>query len=132
MGQERDISDNNPFPGIRPFSPGDSNLFFGRDAERDEVILKLLKNRYVTVIGSSGCGKSSLIFGGVLPKIVNIKTKESSIWRTISITPGNDPFENLAEALSTGIAEPGQKSIDKDLILSELLNEPVSLSDVVR
>lgn len=132
MGQEKDISDKNPFPGIRPFSPGDRNLFFGRDAERDEIILKLLKNRYVTVIGSSGCGKSSLIFGGVLPKIVNVKTKESAIWRTISISPGNDPFENLAEALSTGIAEPGQKSIDKDLILSELLNEPVSLSDVVR
>jgi len=132
MGHEKDITDNNPFPGIRPFSPGDSNLFFGRDAERDEVILKLLKNRYITVIGSSGCGKSSLIFGGVLPKIITKKTKESANWRTISFRPGNDPFENLADALSNSIAEPGQKSIDKDLILSELLNDPVSLSDVVR
>jgi WD40 repeat protein len=132
MEQERDFSDNNPFPGIRPFSPGDSDLFFGRDAERDEIILKLLKNRYITVIGPSGCGKSSLIFGGVLPKIITKKTKESAIWRTISFKPGNDPFENLANALSSGIAEPGQKIIDKELILSELLNDPVSLSDVVR
>ena len=132
MGQEKDITENNPFPGIRPFAQGDSNLFFGRDAERDEVILKLLKNRYITVIGSSGCGKSSLIFGGVLPKLITIKTKESSVWRTISFRPGNEPFENLAEALSNSIDEPGQKSIDKDLILSELLNDPVSLSDVVR
>ncbi len=122
----------NPFPGLRPFAPEDSDLFFGREAESDEVILKLLKNRYISVIGTSGTGKSSLIYGGVLPKIMNLKIGESSIWRIISFRPGNDPFGNLADALSNGITDSGQKRIERDVILSELLNNPGSFSEVVR
>ena len=132
MGPENNLRETNPFPGLRPFAPEDAGFFFGRDAERDEVILKLLKNRYITVIGPSGCGKSSLVYAGVLPKIVSVRNGKSSVWKTISFRPGNDPFRTLADALAAGIAEPGQKSIDSESILSELENDPVSLSDVVR
>src|ERR1035437_1554749 len=128
----KDIKDFNPFPGLRPFAPEDSELFFGRKAESDEVLLKLLKNRYITVIGASGNGKSSLIFGGVLPKIMNLKIRDSSIWRIISFRPGNDPFGNLAVALSNGISDSAQKRIERDIILSDLLDNPGSFSDVVR
>ena len=51
----------NPFPGLRPFLPEESDLFFGREGESEEVLQKLLKNRFVTVMGASGTGKSSLI-----------------------------------------------------------------------
>jgi WD40 repeat protein len=122
----------NPYPGLKPFAPDNSDLFFGRDAESDEVILKLLKNRYITVIGASGTGKSSLIFGGVLPKIMNLKIRESSIWKIISISPGNDPFGNLSDALSKGIAVPNQKKVEKDVILSDLIDKQTGLSDIVR
>jgi WD40 repeat protein len=124
--------DFNPFPGLRPFAVGDSNLFFGREAESDELILKLLKNRYITVIGASGSGKSSLVFGGVLPKIMNLKIWESSAWRIISFRPGNDPFGNLAGALSNGINESGQQIIDRETINSDLLSNSGSFSDIVR
>ncbi|MGC1392570.1 MAG: WD40 repeat domain-containing protein [Bacteroidales bacterium] len=122
----------NPYPGLRPFAPDNSDLFFGRDAESDEVILKLLKNRYITVIGASGTGKSSLIFGGVLPKIMNLKIRESSIWKIISMSPGNDPFGNLSEALSKGITVPNQKKVEKDVILSDLIDKQAGFSDIVR
>src|SRR5450759_2090532 len=124
--------DFNPFPGLRPFAIGDSNLFFGREAESDELILKLLKNRYITVIGASGSGKSSLVFGGVLPKIMNLKIRESSAWRIISFRPGNDPFGNLAGALSNGINDSGQQRIDRETINSDLLSNSGSFSDIVR
>jgi WD40 repeat protein len=120
----------NPYPGLRPFAPEDSNLFFGREAESDEVILKLLKNRYLTVIGAAGTGKSSLIYAGVLPKIMNLKTQESSAWRVISFSPGNDVFGSLADALSNDITDSGQKKIEREMINSELLNNPGSFSDV--
>ena len=132
MGPKRDIKEFNPFPGLRPFAPEDSELFFGREPESDEVIFKLLKNRYITVLGSSGNGKSSLINGGVLPKIMNVKTGESSVWRTISFSPGNDPFGNMASAIAKVITDPGKKSIERSVILSGLLDNPVSFSDVVR
>jgi WD40 repeat protein len=121
--------DFNPFSGLRPFTSEDSNLFFGREAESDELILKLLKNRYITVLGTSGSGKSSLIYGGVLPKIMDLKRRESSTLRIISLKPGNDPLGNLAFALSNGLTEQ-EKSIDRERILTDLLSGPNGLSDV--
>ena len=49
----------NPFPGLRPFKIDESHLFFGREGQSDEVLLKLSKNRFVGVIGPSGSGKTS-------------------------------------------------------------------------
>jgi WD40 repeat protein len=132
MAPKRDIKEFNPFPGLRPFAPGESEFFFGRGAESNEVILKLLKNRYIAIVGSSGNGKSSLVNGGILPKLRNLKGLESSLWRTISFRPGNDPFGNLATALSEGLTEGGALNSDKDSILSELENNKASLSDLVR
>jgi WD40 repeat protein len=132
MGPKNNITEFNPFPGLRPFAPEDSSLFFGRGAESDEVILKLLKNRYITVIGAAGSGKSSLIHAGVLPKMLDLKIRESSSWRTISFRPGNDPFGNLAGAISAGINDQGPDKTDKGSVESFLLNNPGSFSDVVR
>lgn len=132
MGSKSDIRQFNPFPGLRPFAPEDSNLFFGRESESNEVISKLLETGYVTVIGSAGNGKSSLINCGILPKILNLKMRESSVWKIISSVPGNDPFGNLARALSDGITYTGQKNVEREQILSELLNDNVTLSDIVR
>ena len=36
----------NPFPGLRPFSIEDAHLFFGREGQSDEVLLKLSKSRF--------------------------------------------------------------------------------------
>jgi len=57
----------NPFPGLRPFSADESHLFFGREGQVDEIIMKLALNRIVTLMGHSGSGKSSLINCGVIP-----------------------------------------------------------------
>lgn len=131
MGLKKDFKDFNPFPGLRPFVPEDSNLYFGRDPESNEVVDKLLKNRHIAVIGTSGSGKSSLVYGGVLPKILNLKTGKASGWRIISVRPGNDPFGNLAEAVSDGIKDAGHQAIEKGVILSDLLNNSSGISDIV-
>ena len=31
----------NPFPGLRPFKIEESHLFFGREGQSDEVLLKM-------------------------------------------------------------------------------------------
>jgi hypothetical protein len=100
MISETDKKSFNPFPGLRPFTPEESELFFGRKGESEEVLGKLLKNRFVTVMGASGTGKSSLIFCGVLPGIKKMKKHPDEKWRIISFRPGSDPFGNLAKALS--------------------------------
>ena len=132
MGPKRDFKNFNPFPGLRPFAPEESDLFFGREGESEEVLNKLLKNRFVTVIGASGSGKSSLIYCGVLPRIRDSKKKESQEWKILSFRPGNDPFGNMAEAISDFVAASGQKMIDRKIILSELLNNPKGIASAIQ
>lgn len=93
---DKDQKTFNPFPGLRPFAPEESDLFFGRKCESDAVLARLLKNRFVTVMGASGTGKSSLIYCGVLP---GIKHDTSTAWNIVTFRPGSDPFRNLADAL---------------------------------
>jgi WD40 repeat protein len=132
MGPKKDTKEFNPFPGLRPFAPEDRDLFFGRKAESDEIIAKLLKNRYITLIGTSGNGKTSLINAGVLPGIMNLKNEGSAVWKILSFTPGKDPFGNLSDILSNGINGIGQKGIDRDSIYSDLLNNSGGFSEVAR
>ncbi|MEM7109044.1 MAG: High-affnity carbon uptake protein Hat/HatR, partial [Bacteroidota bacterium] len=97
----RDIeSIENPFPGLRPFKIDESHLFFGREGQSDEVLLKLSKNRFVGVIGPSGSGKSSFVYCGVLPILYGgFLTDASPDWEVIVTRPGAGPIDNLAEAI---------------------------------
>ena len=103
----------NPFPGLRPFTPEESNLFFGREGQSDEIMNKLIKNRFVTVIGSSGSGKSSLIYCGIIPRLIN--GDKNAEWLAISMRPGNDPYGNMVGSL----AEAANKSDEQSLIKLE-------------
>jgi WD40 repeat protein len=120
MGSKSETRNFNPFPGLRPFAPEESDLFFGREVESREVMQKLLNNRFITVIGASGSGKSSLIYCGVLPKIRDLGQKESSFWRIIMFRPGNNPFGNLGEAIAEHVTETGLGKIELDPLLLDM------------
>lgn len=93
---------SNPFPGLRPFSIDESHLFFGREGQTDEVLIKLAENRFVGIIGLSGSGKSSFVFCGVLPILYGgFFADKGSDWRAVVMRPGASPIQNLAEALIT-------------------------------
>ena len=57
----------NPFPGLRPFEPDEDHLFFGRETEIDELLRRLRTTRFLSVVGTSGSGKSSLVRSGSDP-----------------------------------------------------------------
>lgn len=100
QGVESQIGVDNPFPGLRPFKIDESHLFFGREGQSDEVLLKLSKNRFVGVIGPSGSGKSSFIYCGVLPILYGgFLTDASPNWEVVVSRPGANPVDNLAESL---------------------------------
>jgi len=120
MGSTNETFRFNPFPGLRPFSPEESDLFFGREMESREVLQKLLGNRFITVMGASGTGKSSLIYCGVLPKIRDLGSKESAGWKIIMFRPGNDPFGSLGEAIVENVTASGLQKAGIDNILLEM------------
>lgn len=99
--QENDLSELiNPFPGLRPFGIEESHLFFGREGQSDEVLVKLSENRFVSVLGASGSGKSSLMYCGLIPTLYGgFMTTAGSNWRIVVTRPGGGPIDNLAEAL---------------------------------
>ena len=131
MGPESTMKKFNPFPGLRPFLPEESDLFFGREGESEEVLGKLLKNRFVTVMGASGTGKSSLIYCGVLPRVKKMGS-DSSSWKILTFRPGNDPVGNLTETIALASAGDGDAESARKSAASILASGPQGLSTAVK
>ena len=89
-----------PYPGLRPFEKHEWSIFFGRERMVDEVLDRLAEHRLVVVHGSSGCGKSSLIRAGVLPRLEREYARHGLAWRTATLRPGGAPLWNFADALA--------------------------------
>jgi WD40 repeat protein/tetratricopeptide (TPR) repeat protein len=95
-----DPAARNPFPGLRPYESDEAAWFFGRDDQIQDLLTCLRRSRFVAVVGSSGCGKSSLVRAGVLPNLRSgFLTQPGGCWKTVILRPGNNPVAHLAGAL---------------------------------
>ena len=98
--------DKSPFPGLRAFGPDDASIFFGRGMETDSLLRRLSDPncRFLTVVGASGSGKSSLVGAGLLPRLKEGALPGSEDWHVATFTPDawgdGDPFNALIWALS--------------------------------
>ena len=115
----------NPFPGLRPFGMDESHLFFGREGQSDDVLLKLSNNRFVTIVGASGSGKSSLVYSGLIPIIHGAFIPEiSEKWVVINSRPGISPIDNLAQSIME--SDPDAKSLSQeDKFIKNTINSTV-------
>ncbi|WP_433976012.1 hypothetical protein [Tunturiibacter lichenicola] len=92
----------NPFPGLRPFEADEDHLFFGREKEIDELLRRLRLCHFLSIIGTSGSGKSSLVRSGLIPSLYGgFMVNTSPGWRVAIMRPGEDPVRNLAIALNS-------------------------------
>ena len=101
-------SDRPPYPGLDAFTTEDAGVFFGRDHEVNELATQLqpaltnISDRFVTVVGPSGVGKSSVVQAGLLPQLA----RRREPWIIISpFTPGQHPAARLAHALAVELGE---------------------------
>jgi hypothetical protein len=88
-----------PYPGMVPFHEADSERFFGRDSEVEELRERLRLHRFLTVIGPSGSGKSSLVFAGLIPTLRQSALFGPGKWLVRTLRPGEAPLAALAAAL---------------------------------
>ena len=89
-----------PYPGLRPFHRNEADIFFGRDEQVDQLLLRLSKSRFLALVGSSGCGKSSLVHTGLLNALeAGFLADVGLHWRIATMQPGSHPMRNLAAAL---------------------------------
>lgn len=90
-----------PFPGLRPFEVEDAPFFFGRERQVELLYAKLLSNRFVAVVGSSGSGKSSLVNAGLLSRLLEDHDLQGEFgWKLIRLRPLRNPLTQLAEAVA--------------------------------
>ncbi len=109
------LRSDSPFPGLRSFSQDESDLFFGREGQSDELARKLGKTRFVAVVGTSGSGKSSLVRAGLLPSLQSgCLVKVGSNWRIVDMRPGSRPIDNLAAACD--IANISEPPVDPEML----------------
>jgi WD40 repeat protein len=92
-----------PYKGLFYFDESDAELFFGREQLTGSLVERLISgleagHRFLTVIGASGSGKSSLVRAGLIPALR--WRKESSGWPVHVMTPTAHPLAALAGALN--------------------------------
>lgn len=88
-----------PYPGMVPFKPEDSDRFFGRQREVNDLIQHLRLYPFLAVIGASGSGKSSLVFAGLIPQLQTTHLLGKETWQIYSMRPGTTPITTLTTTL---------------------------------
>lgn len=83
-----------PFRGLFAFREVDEPYFFGRETYIAQLVETVQKKPFTAIIGSSGSGKSSVVFAGLVPQL-----SRSGNWIVASFRPGSQPFRALASAL---------------------------------
>jgi formylglycine-generating enzyme required for sulfatase activity len=97
-----------PYPGLQPFGELDAAVFFGRQDEI-RLVRDLLTqarqnnaNRFILILGASGCGKSSLVRAGVIPRLERSDDNPGlgNLWAILPHFRGRQGLEGLAISLT--------------------------------
>ena len=118
-----------PYRGLFHFRPDDAEFFFGREVFVSALVKAVEQRAFVSVLGASGSGKSSVVFAGLLPKL-----QEVGQWQFTYFRPGADPFHSLALALVPLYApalDAMQQMIQARQLAQHLQSGEVHLGDVI-
>ncbi|MGD2145115.1 MAG: BTAD domain-containing putative transcriptional regulator [Anaerolineae bacterium] len=112
-----------PFKGLAFFDVADADLFFGRDILTARLVQLLGEpptpspeegvggGGFLAVVGTSGCGKSSVVRAGLVAALQRGKPladgtpppEGSHLWPVVIITPTANPLESLALGLTRSV-----------------------------
>jgi WD40 repeat protein/ABC-type oligopeptide transport system ATPase subunit len=114
-----------PYPGMKPFTTkDDARFFYGREQEIEKLLLRLGKQNYFFIIGTSGSGKSSLIFAGLVPEL---EKKQPGKWLIKSLRPGQTasetPMQKLAKELGGENLNDSQTVEQYNQLINSLLEQ---------
>lgn len=102
----------NPYKGLRAFESADNRDFFGREAVVDHLLGNLTepaarsrsknsgKGRFLSIVGPSGSGKSSLVKAGLIPALWSGALPNSEKWFIVTMVPGTRPLDALETSLT--------------------------------
>ncbi|MCB9283868.1 MAG: ATP-binding protein [Lewinellaceae bacterium] len=95
-------SGNSPFKFLDPFTKEDKEIFFGRDAEIEQLYEMVFESNLLLVYGESGTGKTSLVQCGLSSRF------SDTDWLSILVRRGN---RNINEVLMEELNKVARKPI---------------------
>jgi len=120
-----------PYQGLAHFQEAEAPFFFGREDFTGRLVSTIQGNptTMTAIVGSSGSGKSSAIFAGLIPTL-----RAEQDWLLLDMRPGSQPFQALAmtfvDHLTPGLGEEGRQS-EMRVLAKALLAGEAQLSDLV-
>jgi hypothetical protein len=121
-----------PYRGLLYFREEDAPFFFGREAAVQKLAEAIKKQTFLTVVGASGSGKSSLVRAGLIPSLRRDRETE---WEVAVFVPGDQPLNALTAALIP-LLEPTITETDRLVEMGKLAGHlavgSVRLRDVVK
>jgi serine/threonine protein kinase len=123
--------DESPYAGLSPFQESDAGKFFGRSREIAAMVTRIRDRPLMTVVGSSGVGKSSFVRAGLVPAL----KRSGEAWEILVTRPGRTPLEALAGILApmiTTAANLADEVNEQNKLVDTLRHEPGHLGHVLR
>ena len=109
---------DNPYKGLRAFQAADAQEFFGREKLTKKLVSRLEESgeykRFLSIVGPSGSGKSSVVKAGLIPALWRGDLPGSENWYIVDLLPGSHPIDELEVTLL-------QVATDKSVNLREQL-----------
>lgn len=116
----------NPYKNLFAFTEDDVEFFFGREQVTEELYTEVNHKPFITVLGASGSGKSSVVLAGLIPRL------KQQHWQILSLRLKREPFKNLAITLIPFL-EPDKITQAKKLdeLVKDLQTNKVKLSNLL-
>ncbi len=92
-------SRRNPYRGLAAFHESEAQWFFGRERAVDELSTAIADQAFITIIGASGSGKSSLMGAGLAAALRAGNVVQFEGWEIVSLSPTVHPRETLSSAI---------------------------------
>ena len=121
-----------PYRGLLAFREEDAGFFFGREKAVAEIQRSVAAHGFVSVVGASGSGKSSVVRAGLVPQL---RKDRETTWDIVTLVPGEHPLRALAGALMP-LLEPEKSETDRLIEVGKLADAlsagTIRLEDVIR
>jgi tetratricopeptide (TPR) repeat protein len=127
VAQAGEADPESPWLGLRSFAEETQGYFFGRGAELQEFLERVLHKPLTVLFGQSGLGKTSLIQAGLIPKLRDAALLPVRIrlrYEHDAGTPGRQMLEGLRQELERGGQTDLSKSAAEASDLWLLLHDP--------
>lgn len=117
-----------PYKGPESYQVEDSGLFYGRDAEAEQLIARIMSARFTLLHAQSGAGKTSLLNASIVPGL------EARGWFPMRILPQNDPVASTRTVTLQYLLPPPEAeviAIRRACRLLELDERTATIADVI-